>query len=148
MSLCRRTALVALLAFAFTGVGCGGSRDDGAAGWVGRMRAAQTEAQIAAALQTPVPEGIAAEDRRVVRQDLHARLAELQIARGDHAAAERTATRGLNEGTARDVFRASLLIARGRAREALGEDREAADDYYEALRIDEELLNRIMGGGQ
>ena len=98
------------------------------------------------AFETAVPPGMAEEDARVVRQDLAFRLGELELAAGDAASAIGWADRGLELGQAEDVFTVNLLIVRGRAREAVGGDREAVSDYFRALEINEALLRRTLDG--
>ena len=91
-----------------------------------------------------VPDDVAAEDARVVLQDAYARLAALYLEAGDAGAARREADRGLALGEVDDVFTANLLVARGRADEALGRDQEAARDYHRAIRVHEALLDRAL----
>jgi hypothetical protein len=155
-------AIVATATAACVGMAaCGGdARSDEAAGWVASMREASESADRALAqrdlgraehalrdaLGRDVPSAVAPEDRRIVRADLHYRFAELELGRGDPIRAEELATRALDEGRGRDVFTANLLIVRGGAREARGDDAGAAEDYYEALRISEELMQSALGG--
>jgi tetratricopeptide (TPR) repeat protein len=94
-----------------------------------------------------VPGGVAEEDARVVRQDAYDRWARIELERGDARKALRLVDRALALGEREDVFTANLLTTRGRIREAEGEDREAARDYHRALRIEEVLLERALGGG-
>jgi tetratricopeptide (TPR) repeat protein len=100
--------------------------------------------QLEAVLRMPTPPGLAPGDERVVLQDVHFRLAEVGLLEGRPERALASADRGLELGRDTDVFTANLLVARGRALEALGEEPEAAAAYYEALRIDDELLRRIV----
>ena len=108
--------------------------------WEG-ARAALTDA-----LAAPPPPGLAAADARVVRQDLLFRLSEAELRAGHAAVAADRADEGLNLGRAADVFTANLLVARGRAREALGRSREAAGDYFDALEINDTLLDQALDG--
>jgi hypothetical protein len=156
----RRYAL-ALAIFAIA-TACGGARDDDAAAWIASMREASESADRALgqrdiaraefalkdALGRDVPAGVTAADRRIVRHDLQYRLAELELGRGDPLRAEEIVDGALREGRARDVFTANLLIVRGRAREARGDEPAAAEDYYEALRISEELMESALGGDE
>lgn len=96
-------------------------------------------------VELEAPESVAPADRRIVVQDATFRLAELDLGDGRAHEALRWAERGLALGVAEDVFAANLFVVRGRARETLGRDREAADDFYRALRINEELLRRALG---
>ena len=92
----------------------------------------------------PVPDGLAADDRRVVVQDVLFRLALVEIEATQPAAALRWIERGLGEGRGEDVFTANLLVARGRVYEMLGHERGAIDDYGAALRINERLLDAAL----
>jgi hypothetical protein len=97
------------------------------------------------ALAADAPASMAADDVRVVRQDLLFRLSQIELASGDAARAADRADEGLNIGIADDVFTANLYVARGRAREALAREREAAGDYFDALEINERLLQAALG---
>jgi hypothetical protein len=150
---------LAMVAMVWT-TSCGGGADDERAAWIDTMREASESADRALArrdlaraehalldaLGRDVPAGVTRDDRRIVRADLHFRLAELELSRGDVLAAEEVADRALREGRARDLFTANLLIVRGRAREARGDDPGAAEDFCEALRISEELMQSALGG--
>lgn len=103
------------------------------------------EAALESILQEHVPAAVAKDDARVVRQDAAYRLAELTL-ETDPRAALRFAERGLDEGRAEDVFTANLLIARGRAREALGDPVAATEDYFDALTINDTLLEQALAG--
>lgn len=92
------------------------------------------------------PEAVAEEDARVVRQDAYDRWAQIELGNGNEARAMRLVGRGLGLGEGDDVFTANLLTTRGRIHEAAGRDREAARDYHRALRIEEVLLDRALGG--
>lgn len=148
-------ALASTFFLVFALVGC----EDGAATWVeGAMeanaaadRAITTEDWdearriLRGAVDRPVPESVAEEDARVVRQDLLYRLSTVELAAGDPVAAADRADEGLNLGRADDVFTANLLVARAKAREALDRPREAAGDYFDALEINDELLDEALG---
>lgn len=101
------------------------------------------DAALTAFLSAPVPEGVAAEDARALRQDAAYRLGRRLLGRGEAGAAEAVADRGL-EDAAMDVLTASLFVLRGEARETQGQLREAAADYSEALRVNERLLERAL----
>jgi uncharacterized membrane protein len=153
----NRRALVLIGAFALFGalVGC----DDGAASWARGATAANAAADEAIATENwdaarrllreavdrEVPGAVAAEDARVVRQDLLYRMTLVEIEAGEFSAAADRADEGLNLGRADDVFTANLLVARARAREGLDRPREAAGDYFDALEINEELLGEALG---
>ncbi len=97
------------------------------------------------AVDRPAPDSVAADDVRVVRQDLLYRLSTVELSAGDAAAAADRADEGLNLGRADDVFTANLLVARAKAREALDRPREAAGDYFDALEINDKLLDEALG---
>jgi tetratricopeptide (TPR) repeat protein len=82
--------------------------------------------------------------QRPLLQDTYFRLARLALAMQDPATAVSDAQAGLALGDHSDLFAANLLIARGAAREALGDARAAAADYEQALRINEALLQEII----
>jgi tetratricopeptide (TPR) repeat protein len=96
------------------------------------------------ALARPVPAYVAAEDRRIVLQDLWFRLGEVELELGAAERAQRAAEQGLALGLAADVFAANLRIVEGRALEALGRDAEAVDRYRAALEINEALLEKEL----
>lgn len=148
-------AVVAIALAALCVAGCG---DDRAAQWVAAMERAHASADEALEADEPdrardalerafeqnVPQAVHERDARVVRQDLAYRLAELELAAGRAEAAAEHASAGLELGEGEDVFTANLYIARGRAREALGREIEAAADYHEALKINDALLRRTL----
>ena len=131
--------------------GCG----DEARSWIAEVRADSEAAETAEGteaivalerlLAREVPDDVAEEDARVVRQDAHERLAQLLLERGDPERARREVEEGLALGERDDVFTANLLTLRGRIFEAQGRDHEAARDYHRALRIHEALLDRALG---
>ena len=94
-------------------------------------------------VDAPLPNRIALEDRRVVLQDALCRLADIELRDRHPQAALAWADRGLALG-GRDVFYANLLVARGHAREDLGEEVWAATDYHDALVINDELLQQVI----
>ena len=134
--------------------GCSQAR---ATGWLEQARAAHQQADSAllrgdldagrAALRefvdAPAPGRIALEDRRVLLQDALYRLADLELRDRHPQAALAWADRGLALG-GRDLFYANLLVARGHAREDLGEEVWAATDYHDALVINDELLQQVL----
>jgi hypothetical protein len=125
--------------------------------WIDRAREAHQRADTALArgdldggrialreLVDATPPGtITLEDRRVVLQDALYRLAEIENSDRRPQAALAWADRGLAFG-GRDVFYANLLVARGHAREQLGEDTWALTDYHDALVINDELLQKAL----
>lgn len=106
----------------------------------------QAVARLRRIARRPVPSGVASEDASVVRQDALNRWARIELGRNANEEALRRSDEGLALGTREDVFTANLLTTRGRANEALGRDREAAEDYHRALVIEEALLTRALGG--
>ena len=92
------------------------------------------------------PPAIGEAEARAVQKDLYYRLAELALARDDAEMARAWADRGLRLGETEDLFTANLRIVRGRAEEALGDDRTAAADYHRALEINDALLRRVLDG--
>ena len=164
----RRCALAALLALA----GCSEGRDaaepvagagrtaNDAREWLDRIASAHAHADEALAAGQPdrartflnaglareVPAEIAGEHARALRQDLWYRLSAIGLAL-EPSQALREADQGLALGRHDDLFSANLLVARGRALQALGRDTEAASSYHEALQIDERLLNAVLGAG-
>ena len=129
-----------------------------AAGWVETAKAANGAADDAMAegdherargaleeaLRAPEPGGVAEEDRRIVRQDLLFHIAQVELSAGEPEAALRRAEEGLALGRHDDLFTANLLVVLGRAHEALGREEQAADDYYDALEINDALLRRTL----
>jgi hypothetical protein len=127
------------------------------AGWLERAREAHQNADTALLrgdldggrnalrefVDAPLPNRIALEDRRVVLQDALYRLADIELRDRHPQAALAWADRGLALG-GRDVFYANLLVARGHAREDLGEELWAATDYHDALVINDELLQQVL----
>jgi tetratricopeptide (TPR) repeat protein len=97
--------------------------------------------------ERPAPDEVAPEDARVVRQDALERWARIELDRGEAARALELLQRALALGERDDVFTANVLTTRGRALEASGRDRDAAADYHRALRIEERLLESVLGGG-
>lgn len=157
-----RSALLALgvlFALGF-GVGCADSGDGGAAAWVGAAAAdsraadeamargdvASAKTHLEAIVARSAPPSVAGDDARVLAQDAYYRLAQLAMREGDPAAAQRLAGRGLELGAREDVFSANLYIVRGRAKEASDQAVEATADYHEALKINDALLRRTLGG--
>jgi len=151
----RAAATVALFAALLCGCGDGDAR-----AWLGEVRGLSDEAAAAEAsddrgaaldaltriVEREVPAAVAADDARVVRQDAYERLARLRLEAGDPEAARAAAERGLALGEREDLFTANLLVQRGRAREASGDDAGAARDYHRALLIHEALLDAALGG--
>jgi hypothetical protein len=92
-------------------------------------------------LDVPFPEG--APEREDVRLDAWGRIAELELARGDDAAAERATDEGLREVTRRGYFEARLYIVRGRIHRARAESFRAAGDEASARRESDAALEAL-----
>ena len=97
-------------------------------------------------VDAPVPADLPADDRRGVLQDTYFRLARIDLDARDPRAALADADRGLALGRAADLFVANLLVVRGAAHEALGEGPAAAEDYHQALVINDRLLAETLHG--
>jgi len=108
---------------------------------------AGARALLQAALEQRVPSEIAAEHLHALQQDLWFRLSRITLD-DDPEQALLQAERGLALGRHEDLFSANLLVARGRALQALGRDTEAASSYHEALALDERLLQAALRNGQ
>jgi hypothetical protein len=103
-------------------------------------------ATLVSLVDAPVASGVDANDRRAVLMDAYARLAEIEVGRGQAAAARAWVDRGLALGARTDLFTANLLLAQGHALEAGGEAPRAAASYHRALMINEALLTAALGG--
>jgi tetratricopeptide (TPR) repeat protein len=99
------------------------------------------------AAKTNPPSAALASDARIVRQDLYAELALLELQHGRAEDGVRWATTGLDLGTVSDAFTANLQIARGKALDRLGDANGATRDYHAALVITESLLEVSLGHG-
>jgi predicted negative regulator of RcsB-dependent stress response len=146
----RRLWIVAALAL------CCGRAPEGQ-GWIASARDAQRSADDALArgdvdaarqalrgiVETAAPARVSADDRRGVVQDAAFRLARIELDEARPGAALEWTDQGLRERGI-DAFTANLLIARGRAHEALGDAAAAAADYHEALQIHDALLRRAL----
>lgn len=156
MSMIKAWLPLALLACLL--IGC--SSDAEPSRWVERAAEAHQQADealtrddhaAASAALTPIaegvaPEGVSAADGRVIQQDACFRLALIQLKAREAEAAVKWAQVGLDLGAGQDLYTANLLIARGRAHEALGDDPQAARDYHAALLINEALMNEALDG--
>jgi tetratricopeptide (TPR) repeat protein len=134
------------------------SRMDGSSQWIRQAHDANLQADqairrgdpaaaraaLAASLDRQVPGTVNPEDGRMVKQDMCFRLAlvDMDAHRPEDALA--WAKRGLELGRRQDLFTANLLVAEGRALEALGREPDAAEAYHRALKINEILLDRAM----
>ena len=88
----------------------------------------------------PAPAQMPADEVLALRQDAYAQAAAIELENHRPADALKRAQEGLALGAKGDVFQAALLVAHGRASEALGHDADAAKDYAAAIRLDEALL--------
>jgi tetratricopeptide (TPR) repeat protein len=104
----------------------------------GRLGDAHTALGTAARLRAPT--GMDPAEVAALQRDACLRLANLDLQRGQAEQALRSAQRGLDLAPSRDLFTAGLLVARGKAEEALDRDSEAIADYHAAQIIDEALL--------
>jgi tetratricopeptide (TPR) repeat protein len=108
-------------------------------------RSAKVEAALQAGRIDEARESLRSLSRaRVVAQDACYRLAELEIASGRVEQALAEADTCLRRDRTRDLFTANLLYVRGRAYETLRQDARAAQDYQQALQINEELLEKAL----
>jgi hypothetical protein len=80
----------------------------------------------------------------MVLQDTFFRLARLALDAHDPASAAHDAEQGLALGDGGDLFTANLLVVRGAAHEALGENAAALAACQRALRINEVLLHDTL----
>lgn len=138
--------------------GCAGSTEPGGSPWhamaddagrtadeaIAQGRVDDARRALRRIVETPAPADVARGDVRVIVRDATGRLARIELEAGNPREAIAWADRGLAHGAGADVFSAALLLARGRAKEEVGDDREALDDYVRAQRIDEVLLERAL----
>jgi hypothetical protein len=113
--------------------------------------AARTDAEEDAArrrLERAYREVPAGEDPSLtwVRQDLCARVGDMALRRGDAQAALHWAERGLGLVASANLARADLLRVKGQALEVLGKPGAAAAALHEALRLNQELMDRALRG--
>jgi hypothetical protein len=95
-------------------------------------------------VDAPAAVSAPAEDRRAVLQDTYFRLAKLALDTRDARGALAFADRGLALGRATDLFVANLLVVRGAAHETLNDGPAAAEDYHQALVINDRLLTQTL----
>lgn len=81
-----------------------------------------------------------------VRQDLCARIGQGFLEERQPAQALEWARRGLSLSDATNVARADLLRLSGEALEALGDEEAAAAALHEALKVNQELMERALRG--
>ena len=99
---------------------------------------------LAGIVNARIPDDVPAADRRGVLQDTYFRLARIDLDARDPRAALADADGGLALGVAPDLFVANLLVVRGAAHEALGQGPAAAEDYHQALVINDRLLAETL----
>ena len=102
------------------------------------------EAAIARArdvLDVPFPHG--APEREDVRLDAWGRIGELELGRGDDAAAERAVTEGLREVTRASYFGARLHVVRGRLHRERAARARASGDEGTARRESEAAIEAL-----
>jgi tetratricopeptide (TPR) repeat protein len=112
------------------------------------LAAGQTQvarASLLRVLEKKPPTSLGADDVRVVLQDTYFRLSEIELTEGRAEQALQFTEQGLGLGDQADLFSANLHIHRGRALEGLGRGAEAAKAYSRALRINEQLLEGVLG---
>lgn len=146
--------LLASVVLATLALGCSQARIGGESPWVAaaarrhaladeRLKtgnAAGAKEALGEIVDSAIPPGVPADDRRGVLQDTYFRLAELDLQAHDARAALAAADRGLALGRPDDLFVANLLVVRGAAHEALKDGPAAAADYHDALMINDRLL--------
>jgi Flp pilus assembly protein TadD len=81
---------------------------------------------------------------RWVKQDLLGRMATLQIEVGEPERALGTVKKGLEVSPEPSVPRSNLYIAEGQALTALGRKDEAIEPYYQALLVNEALMQEAL----
>jgi tetratricopeptide (TPR) repeat protein len=90
------------------------------------------------------PQEVEREDVRIVRQDACFRLATIYLEDRNPQEALKWSEFGLGLGQKDDLFETNLLLAKGRALEALGQEQQAAAIYHKALLINEKLLHNVL----
>jgi hypothetical protein len=96
--------------------------------------------------QSLVPARIEGPIDLALAQDSWAHAAQLRLSARQPAAAEHAADPGLALGEISDVYKATLHILRGRARELRGNNTEAASDHDRPAQIDERWLEAWAHG--
>ena len=77
-------------------------------------------------------------------QDVAFRLGQVMLDEKKPGEALEVCTRGLALGEPDDLFTAYLLILRGTIHQELGKSSAAADDFHQALVINEKLLQKVL----
>lgn len=81
---------------------------------------------------------------RQAAQDIAFRLARLSLGQKDLSGALAFCEGGLSLGKSDDLFTANLLVLRGIIRQELGQPAAAAEDFHQALLINEKLLQQAL----
>jgi predicted negative regulator of RcsB-dependent stress response len=77
-------------------------------------------------------------------QDVAFRLGQVMLDEKKPGEALDVCTRGLALGEHEDLFTANLLILRGNIQQELGKPSAAAEDFHQALVINEKLLHKVL----
>ena len=96
------------------------------------------------ALVLETPPAVNIDDRRTIKQDLYFRSAQAYIEMNQPKLALAQCDTGLLLGKREDIFTVNLLIARAEAQKMLGANVSASDDYLDALRINQKLLDKAL----
>ncbi|HEX7599278.1 MAG TPA: hypothetical protein VF518_13765 [Polyangia bacterium] len=88
----------------------------------------------------PRPSGLG----RQVLQDIAFRLGLVMLDEKKPGEALEACTRGLALGEKDDLFTANLLILRGHIWQEMGKSLSAAEDFHQALVINEKLLHEVI----
>lgn len=81
---------------------------------------------------------------REALQDVAFRLGQVMLDEKKPGEALEVCTRGLALGEHDDLFTANLLILRGNIQRELGKSLAAAEDFHQALGINEKLLQKVL----
>ncbi len=127
------------------------------AAWIDRLRRVHQAADSAASpeqrrlavaglrgLLSEIPSSNA-EDLRWVKQDVHFRIAKLELQQGAAQAAVDAATDGLQLSKQPSVAVSNLFMVQAQALEQLERKDEAIEAYHQALLVNEVLMKRSLG---
>jgi predicted negative regulator of RcsB-dependent stress response len=81
---------------------------------------------------------------RQALKDVAFRLGQVMLDENKPSEALDVCTRGLALGEKDDLFTANLLILRGNVQQELGKSSAAAEDFHQALVINEKLLHKVL----
>lgn len=108
-------------------------------------RLPEAEGQLDSMWQTLLhSQGLSARIRGQALQDVAFRLGKVMLDERKPAEALEVCTRGLALGEHDDLFTANLLILRGNVQQELGKSLAAAEDFHQALVINEKLLQKVL----